>query len=272
MIVCPWCHNPFEATSTGRCPHCGALPPAGESPEIREPGGGARSADSGAEVRGRPSILEMLLGPEGAGLPWERRREYGFWRGLGLTVRTVLLSPVAAFRSMRRSGGLAGPLLYAFLLGTSALAAASLFREAAAGATLCAARDPFSLLMPESPGLRLTLGLLTAPVLGLLLPVCAAIGSHLCLRLFGDRAATFEATWRTICYAAGSTAPLVVVPVCGSGIFLAWYVVAATAGLLLVHRVQMIKALAAAALPPVAVLIAIGVATAAVLAGAAAAG
>ncbi|MHC4915625.1 MAG: YIP1 family protein [Planctomycetota bacterium] len=259
MIVCPWCHNPFEPTSSGRCPHCGALPPKGESAEVQDPGAPGAAAEAGGGRGERRSLLDVLLGPEGTGLPWERRREYGFWRGLGLTVRMVLLSPIAAFRSMRRSGGLGGPLLYAAILCASALAAAALLREATAGITSCAARNPFFTLMPGSRALRLTVGLLSAPVLGLLLPAGAALGSHLCLRLFGPRTAALETTWRTICYAAGSTAPLLVVPVCGSAFFFLWYVIAATAGLLLVYRMQMMKALGAAALPPIVVLTAVGI-------------
>ena len=96
MIVCPWCGKEYEPAGDRRCPHCGTVPPPGEeraAPEPEPP----PEAPTSADFPGPASLLDFLLGPEGLGLPWERRSEFGFWLGLGLTQKAVLLSPLAAF-------------------------------------------------------------------------------------------------------------------------------------------------------------------------------
>lgn len=256
MISCPWCGRQYEPSGDGRCPHCGTIPPPGE--KRAEPSPSRTSEPEGGPAPA--SLLDFLLGPEGRGLPWERRREFGFWRGLALTIKAVLFSPVMAFRAVRRDGGWGGALGYALITGAAGLAVSGLL-----GAW---ARRPFSPLVyalwgPKggqslSVGMLLLVGVGGAPLLALLLPLGAGLGAQGCLRLFGYKGASFAATLRVTCYAAGSAAMLCAVPFCGTVIFFAWYAVLATTGVVMVGRVRLPAALGAVLLPPLAAVIALG--------------
>jgi hypothetical protein len=271
MINCPWCHNPFEPTGSGRCPHCGTLPPSGERPQVVEDQPAPQREAVGGEQKPR-SIFDVLLGPEGGGLPWERRAEYGFWRGLVLTVRGVLFSPVRTFRSMSRSGGYRDPLSFAWLVCTPALLLSAGLRAGLRASTPVGAIDPWTLLLPSAPLPRFGAELGIALACAAALPALAALGAHLCLRAFRALDAGFEPTFRVICYAAGSTALLAAIPMCGAPLLLAWYTIAGTIGLWLVHRTRVLQALGAVVLPPAALIFLIGLALsivgAATLAGA----
>jgi len=200
-------------------------------------------------------------GAEGGGLPWERRRGLGFWRGLWATLKTVLFSPLATFRAMRRTGGWKDPLLYALIIGSAAWAVSG-----SLDALLAYARhDPRDLLSlvlralsggDSEPDLsiwtRLITALVKAPVLAVLLPLLAALGGQLCLRIFGGKRTGLALTFAVACYATASAAVLTLVPFCGGIIFFGWYAVVATIGLLCVHRVKVLHALGAVLLPPVA--------------------
>ncbi len=260
MIDCPWCHNPFEPTGSARCPHCGTLPPAGERPQVVQNKPSEQPREAGAREQKPHSIFDVLLGPEGGGLPWERRGEYGFWRALGLTVRGVLFSPVRTFRSMNKSGGYRDPLIFAWLVCMPALMLSACLRAALRASAHAVAFDPWALLLPSAALPRFGAELGVSLAFAALLPVLAALGAHLCLRAFRTLDAGFEPTFRVICYAAGSTSLLAAIPMCGTVLVLAWYTVVATIGLWLIHRTRVLTALAAVGLPPAALIFVIGLA------------
>ena len=266
MINCPWCKNTYEPSASGRCPHCGTVPPPGEKEVAPAPGPEPGSQADEEAPAGPANIFDFLLGPEGGGLPWERRSEFGPARALWLTLKIVLLSPLRAFRVMRRTGGWKEPLLYALAVGGAAWALSGIL-EALLAHARGGAYDVLSLFLralsrggesDASLRTRLVVALAKAPVLAVLLPALAALGGQLCLRLFGERRAALSLTFAVSCYATASAAVLTVVPFCGSFIFFGWYVVIATIGLLSVHRTRLLPAVVAALAPPLAAVLAGG--------------
>lgn len=90
----------------------------------------------------------------------------------------------------------------------------------------------------------------------MLLPIFVAIGAfvgsglvHLSLMVVGGARRPFEATFRVMCYAGGSTAVLQLLPVCGALIGAVWALVAQVIGLAEVHGIGKGRALVAVLLP-----------------------
>jgi len=265
MKLCPWCRQEYAPAVGERCPHCGAIPPEGEElASAGQPEPGAPPAP--------PSLLDLLLGPEGTGLPWERRREHGFWRGLGRTLRAVLFSPLGAFRAMRREGGSGDAALYALIVGTAAFAlvgAREVLYAHGAGRLLGV---PFGPAPAESPGtsaltpglpVSLALVLASAPLVALALPAAAALGAHLFFRLC-RRGRPLALSYRVNCYALGSASALAVLPLCGHVLAALWYLAIAAVGFFVVHRAGALQAVGAAVLPPLVLAAAAGVAVLAI--------
>ena len=248
MIICPWCSKSFESTGDGRCPHCGAIPPSGEKQQVQEqPGPEPGQQQEPQQQPDRdfgqvpPSIFDLLLGPEGYGLPWEHRSRFGTWPALWATLKTVLFAPLRAFRVMQRNAGYRDPLLYALIVGGISMALAAVISSGAA------ARTPGS--PPDAPRRILIWGLSSAPFLALALPALAALGARLCLSFLGYRNTSFQTTFRVFCYALASSAALATLPCCGYVLFLGWYLATASCGLWLVHKTGPLQAAACVLLP-----------------------
>jgi uncharacterized membrane protein YjgN (DUF898 family) len=210
--------------------------------------------------------MDLLLGPEGRGLPWERRPEFGFWKGLLATLKLVLLNPIMAFRAMHRDGRWGPPLVFALLVGTAAFVVVGL-RQAIRGGPAFELLEWLSCPVPgagthSSPveialPLRVTVSLLAAPLLALAPPLASALAAQLCLRLLGQRPGRLRLTAGVLLYAYTATALLCVVPVCGAPVFALWYGVVAAIGLAVVHRARPLAALAAALALPLAIMAAL---------------
>ncbi len=256
MINCPWCSKPFESTGTGRCPHCGTLPPAGEKPEVAE---SPQQPPREEPHPGPRSIFDVLLGPEGSGLPWERRRDLGFFKSLWLTVRGVLTSPFKTYRAMRRCGGYWEPLGFALLVVAPCSLISALLHSAARRATPVGAADPWALLMPEDETIRLLAELSLAPVFALLAPLVGGLAAHACLRIFRQPGTGLETTFRVVCYTLGATSLLAILPVCGNMLLVISYLVLGTIGLVMVQRSKILPSFAALAIPPSLALLILGV-------------
>jgi hypothetical protein len=90
----------------------------------------------------------------------------------------------------------------------------------------------------------------------LFVPVLLALGLfvgsgilHLCLMLVGGAKRSYEATFRVMCFAAGSAYPLMIVPICGGMISGVWCLVLECIGLTKVHDTSTGKAVLAVLLP-----------------------
>lgn len=184
------------------------------------------------------------------GLPWDRRQELGFFPAFFETLKLVLLKPTAAFTSMRPEGGMGEPLIYAVFGGSVGFIFYFLFSIFLSSFGL----------MSDRNALAGVLGLGIGSIFILIfIPVFLALGLfigagiiHLCLLLVGGARRSFETTFRVLCFALGSTYPLMIVPICGGAIAGVWALVLEIIGLSRAHETTMGKSALAVFLPVIA--------------------
>ena len=252
MALCPHCHHALPDPQPPSCPNCGGDPRAGAAPPPLPPGFGAPSAPRPPAPRtARPSSAR----PEGnPGVPWDQRDHLGFFTALVETTRRVLTEPVAFFRAMPVSGGLASALLYAVVLGWLGLVATAFYQaifRSVVGSSFGAFGD-----RPEVAALlgwvESWAGFVAQVVFGgvfvvIGLFVAAAI-LHVMLLILGGAQRDFEATFRVVSFSQ-ATSVLFLVPFCGQPIGGLWCLVLYVVGLAQAHQIGYGKALAAVLLP-----------------------
>lgn len=179
---------------------------------------------------------------------WERDPGASLFTRLYETVREVLGSPQATFAGMPTTGGFARPLTFLVLLG------------GACGIVSIIYQLIFELVGPKAANApaAITPALLTGVFIGIMIcmPLIIAVGSfisagifHVSLMLVGAAPKSFEATYRTICYANGSTSVLLLVPFCGGLIQAVWNLVLLVIGFREVNGITTGKAIVAVLLP-----------------------
>lgn len=190
---------------------------------------------------GNPFHTDGRTGPA-----WEHRSSGVDIQAMFETVRDVLFQPVVTFRSMRREGGIGGPLLFVMILGTI-------------GGWFAVLWNAFfqSLgFLTEGVGDQQLLGLVGLIGFAIFMPVFVLIGTflsaaitHLCLFVVGGAKRDFETTFRVLCYATGSTDLFMIVPLCGGVIGGFWYLVVLILGLREAHEITTGRAAVAVFLP-----------------------
>lgn len=179
---------------------------------------------------------------------WEREPGAGLFTRLYETVREVLGSPQATFAGLPATGGFARPLTFLVLLGS------------ACGIVSVIYQLVFELLTPKAANAPadVTPALMTGIFIGLMIcmPLLVAVGSfisgglfHLALLIVGAAPKSFEATYRVVCYANGSTSVLLLVPICGGLVQAGWNLYLLTIGFREVHGITTGKAVVAVLLP-----------------------
>jgi hypothetical protein len=188
--------------------------------------------------------------PARTGPPWEQVGAPAVQRFID-TMKGVLLDPATTFRNMRREGGLGAPLVY-FLIGAIVYAVASALWQGLLGGMMMGplGTSPFG----DSYGV----GAFSVAWLLFVLPILLVCGAfiwsgivHVLLMLFGGQKYPYETTFRTLAYAAGSTYPIGIVPVCGGLIASVWGCIAMIIGLAQTQETTMGKAAAAVLVPMV---------------------
>src|SRR6266496_1962254 len=156
---------------------------------------------------GATSVPETLASH--SGLPWDERQTKGLLNAFIETLQMVLRKPVAAFTAMKREGGLGEPLLYAVIGGTFGAVFAVTYNFALRLFT------PFG---DRQGAVAHLFGGLGWIFLLVLTPLFVAIGVfvvsailHVCLMIVGGAKQSFETTFRVVCFAEGSTSPLLVI-------------------------------------------------------------
>jgi hypothetical protein len=153
---------------------------------------------------------------------WEERDRLGFFIALSRTVSAVLMRPAETFAAMKRTGGLADPLLY-FVLLSSAMFAVSALYQLAAGSLNPATLPPnFPHASKGAFSVALIGSILLSPALYVVSAFISSGITHLCLRLLSGANRPFETTFRVICYAQASAAVFNLLPLCGSLIGVIW--------------------------------------------------
>jgi hypothetical protein len=213
-------------------------------PELAEAIGIAAPASDAAPSGGAIAPSQMARD----GLPWEKRQQLGFVKAFIDTLVMVLTKPVQAFQTMRTEGGLADPLIYA-LIGGSFGFIISLLIGLAFGSlsAMGGQRNPLAAMF--GAGMGTILMIILCPIF---IALSVFIGSaiiHLCLMLVGGAKKSYETTLRVVCFAAGSTQPLLIIPFCGSVIAGIWGLVAECIGLAHAHETDMGRAILAIVLP-----------------------
>lgn len=227
LARCPSCRNTFSTDRTGtqECPACGKplIVPEAPAPAPR---------------------AELLEG--GAGTPWERRAELGFWSAWGQTLQQALFEPSRLFASARLDRG---PAQLGFaVLTTSVFSAVGqifdrLLRARMQGyydqvaAQLKLSPDMLkAVAVSDSPGWFVAL-LLALPLFVLLFLYANAAVTHFFALIMGQAKRGFAATFAACAYAS---APLVLlaIPGCGAIVGAVWLVVLTGVGLKQTHRIS----------------------------------
>ncbi|HXA10316.1 MAG TPA: YIP1 family protein [Chthoniobacterales bacterium] len=215
--------------------------PLAQFPEFATAGAppAATGALPSASVPGAPGAR--------TGLPWDRRRELGLVNAFIETLKLVLLNPTVAFSAMQTEGGLAEPLIYAVIGGSAGLIVYFLFSIFFGSFGIMSHRNPLAGIMGFGIG-----GIFFVIFVPVLLAIGLFIGGailHLCLTLVGGARRSFETTFRVLCFAAGSTYPLMIIPLCGGLISGIWCIVLQCIGLARAHDTTTAKAALAVFLP-----------------------
>ena len=183
-----------------------------------------------------------------SGLPWENRQQLGFVKAFTDTLVMVLTKPVEAFQLMRTEGGFADPLTYAMIGGSVGFIVYFLLTFALGSFGMMGGRDnPLSTMF--GAGIGMVFVIIFIPVF---IAVSVFIGSaiiHLCLMIVGGAKKSYETTFRVVCFATGSTQPLLIIPFCGGAIAGIWGLVVECIGLARTHETDMGRAVMAILLP-----------------------
>ncbi len=248
LARCSACRQTFRVDDFGpqRCPGCGV------EVVVREP---VLTAESSALPAGDPAAQAPgESAPEGL-IPWERRRELGFFRALGQTLKRSLFEPEQFFRSMRydRADGallyfslvVAVPQVLGLVLGR--LLSASLAQDLASMLALLHSAagslpvDPravhaVTMLVQAMDSRTLFAEELVSAVAGTYLQLFLLAGiAHLVLMAFGQAKNGWTATFKAFAYSY-STGILAVVSSFGMFVALLWASVLQVVGLRHAHQ------------------------------------
>lgn len=229
-MSCPHCG--YEADpDQAECPLCGTPLRGGGSEEERDVATG--SAPGGVSAASGPAEARGARVPGRELTPWEAE---GFG-GLIDSWWESLSDPGGFFSRVDWAGGLERPLLY-YLLFVILGAGLSAVWTALLGQALGSAVGVEGAgVLGWSPLFRF----FVSPFLALASLGFTALAVHAGVRLLADQPRRLGATVRTLCYAAGPQA-LLVVPVVGGIVALIWSIVLAVLGLGAAHRITGLRA------------------------------
>jgi len=195
----------------------------------------------------------LQSGPAGSPVPFEDLPRFGFFPGLWSTVRQVLTTPSAFFRSMPVSGGMAKPLIFHLLLAEFMMLCQYLWGLTSLGSlSQYAGSQELMDLGMGMAGTGPLLILVFYPLLLILRLMFMTGVIHLLLRAIfrftGGQGMGAEATFRVLCYCA---APLIlgVVPFFGPLLGGIWSIGLTILGLKEAHRTRGSVAMFAVLLP-----------------------
>jgi len=220
--------KPFDASSASQ--QGGSSMPLGDNAQ------GAGDAANGAKSTG-------------SSVPFEDLPRYGFFPGIWGTIRQVLLSPVAFFRTMPVHAGMAKPLVFHLLLAEFMVVCQYLWSLAGIGATAEYLGNPE--VMDMGLGLAQAAPLMLFLIYPLLLVLRLMIMTgiiHLLLKLIRSGDSGAEATFRALCYSA---APLLlgIIPAIGPLVGGVWSIGLTVIGLREAHKTRYSAALFAVLVP-----------------------
>jgi len=153
---------------------------------------------------------------------WEERENLGLFTALSRTVGSVLMRPAETFAAMRKTGGLANPLLYFVLLSSVMFAVSALYQLAATSLNPASLPPGFPHASKGAFSVAIIGSILLSPALYVVSAFLSSGITHVCLKLLGGANRPFETTFRVICYAQASAAVFNLLPLCGGLIGVIW--------------------------------------------------
>ncbi|MEX2176278.1 MAG: YIP1 family protein [Pirellulaceae bacterium] len=191
------------------------------------------------------------------GLAWEREPSL---ESFGDTMNYVLGTPEQAFQEMRRDGGVGNPMMFIIIGLVIGQVATSLYYVIFLAIMLAGREGPFPLEALVIGGtLNLIGSVLGAVVAGAIGTFLTAAIFHVTLTVVGGANASYEATYRAVCFCYGSIAVMNAIPIVGPILALFYGVVVMIHGLTHTHETSGGKATAAVLLPLLLVLCCFGV-------------
>jgi len=182
------------------------------------------------------------------GLPWENREQLGFVKAFSDTLVMVLTKPVEAFQLMRTEGDFVGPLIYAVIGGSVGFIVYFLITLALGSFGMMGGREnPLGAMF--GAGIGMIFMIILCPIFVALSVFIGSAIIHVCLMLVGGAKKSYETTFRVVCFASGSTQPLLIIPFCGGVISGLWGLVAECIGLARAHETDVGRAVLAILLP-----------------------
>ncbi len=209
----------FASTDLGWCEGMASWKPLSQFSEF----GAAAPAPPPPQIGATPTAETSAAR---SGLPWDQRREKGFFNAFVETLLMVLGKPGVAFTAMKREGGLGEPLIYT-VVGSS-------FGGLARLAGL---------------GIGSIFGVILVPFFAVIGTFIASAILHLCLMIVGGARQSFETTFRVVCFVGGSIDPLLILPFCGGFIVAVWKIILYCIGLARAHDTDTGRAVLAVILP-----------------------
>jgi hypothetical protein len=210
----------------------------------------APGAPPGAAIPQAPPVVApppSALAPR-SGLPWDNRQQRGFIPAFFDTMVMILTKPAEAFTAMRREGGFGDALIYGLIGGCFGYVVSLLFLFLMP--SLASFGDRHNALAGFiGMGFGLVFCIIMIPVFVTVGLFIGAAIVHVCLMIVGGAKQPFETTFRVLCFALGSTYPLIIVPFCGSIIAGIWGLVAECIGLARAHETDTGRAVLAVFLP-----------------------
>lgn len=184
-----------------------------------------------------------------SGLPWDNRRQRGVASAFVETMVMVLTKPAEAFTAMRREGGMADPLIYGLIGGCFGYVVYLLFMFLMPSLAMFGGDRRNPLVAFIGMGFGMALCLVLVPVFVVMALFIGAAVVHLCLMIVGGARQSFETTFRVLCFAVGSTYPLIIVPFCGGIVAGIWGLLVECIGLARAHETETGRAVLAVFLP-----------------------
>lgn len=255
QVECPHCgfsrevpkeKIPFKAT-VARCPKCGQKfsfrAGAEEQPAEEDKNHDQRQneAESNTDIWSRLESLQtdgsdqQDQADQGQAfweVPWENLHQHGFFPGLSLTIKLVLLAPVQFFNRMPLGRGFTMPLIFYLLIAE--LQILSIFFWRMAGLLPRLEQETASMFGLALTGAGAFSLLIFYPLLMAGYIFFYSAVSHLCLLAVKSGQRGFEGTFKVIAYA---NAPMILglLPVLGPWVGFFWSLVCTFFGFKLVH-------------------------------------
>ena len=178
-----------------------------------------------------------------SGPPWEFRGERGVLAALLETIRLFLLEPTSAFMAMKRAGGLGAPLFYYVILGSLAGMAVLLYHAVwqSVGTSAPSGSDALLASWLSSPVI-IGASIVLLPIYVIFEAFFSALLTHGALLLVGGARRPFQATFRVVSYAGGSSYVLQLLPLIGVLAAMASNLVLKVIGLAVVHEISRTRA------------------------------